>query len=100
MNGKHLRCFVQICTDTYTFKHSYTHNLAGPYNLSQSTPQVFMRAYINTHIPKYIHIDKQKYMFEIYKWMDRAELPKLNHSTNNFISLRYFFLNLLRQKVL
>jgi len=92
--------YRQIHTDTYIFKYSYTHTLAKPIRLSQSTPQVFMHAYIYTHIPTYVHVDKQTYTFG---WMDRwmdgwlggAKFPK---STNNIISFLWLFYIFLDKK--
>ena len=57
---------MQIHTNTYNFKHSYTHTL-GQTQTSVTIPQVFMHAYTYTHIPTHKHIDKQTYTFG---WMD------------------------------
>lgn len=71
--------YRQICTDTYTSNHLYTHILARPDYLPPSTPQVFMHAYMHTRIPTQKHID------------NGAELPNPNHSTNNFSSFFWSF---------
>ena len=46
------------------------------------------------YIYMYIHVCVRAYIY----MMDGAELPKLNHSTNNFISFLWLFYTFLDKK--
>ena len=82
---------------TYTFKHSYTHTLAWPNHLPQSTAQAFIHAYImHIYLHKNIQTNTHIHLEGLAGGWGKAPQAKLFSQPFIFSVLLY----LLRQKVL